>query len=174
MLPKMDAYDVVTTKRDVRAFSTDEVPREVQRRVIEAGRLSGTGKNVQHWRFILVREKPNLERLAETSITGKWVAGAGFAVIVLTDPRLGFHKIDAGRAAEDMQIAAWSEGVVSCVYTGINEDEMRKEFGFPDDLSPTIVVGFGYPAAKVTGRRKNRKPLAEVAYLEKYGTPLEG
>lgn len=169
----MDAYDVITTKRDVRSYSSKEVPEEIQTRVLNAGRLSGTGKNMQHWRFILVRDKQNLQQLAEDSITGMWVVGANFAVVILTDPRLNFHKIDAGRAAEDMQLAAWSEGIVSCIYTGIKDDEMRRHFDIPEDLAATIVVGFGYPAEKVTGRKKNRLPLSEVAYREKFGGPIE-
>lgn len=168
----MDAYQVVITKRDVRNFSSEEVPEEIQMRVLEAGRLSGTGKNIQHWRFVLIRDEQNLKRLAESSVTGMWVEGANFAVIVLTDPKLGFHKIDAGRAAEDMQLAAWSEGVVSCIYTGIKDDMMREHFSVPQDLSSTIVVGFGYPAERITGKKKNRKPLKEVAFLERYGQPL--
>lgn len=169
----MDAYDVITTKLDVRSYSAKEVPEEIQTRVLNAGRLAGTGKNMQHWRFILVKDKENLRRLAEDSITGMWVAGANFAVVVLTAHRLNFHKIDAGRAAEDMQLAAWSEGVVSCIYTGIKVDEMREHFDIPEELAPTIVVGFGYPAGKVTGRRKNRLPLNEVAFQEKFGSRIE-
>ena len=48
---------------------------------------------------------------------------------------------------------------------------MRRDFGVPEDLTATIVVGFGYPKRKLLGR-KNRKPLSEVAYLEKFGSPL--
>lgn len=168
----MDAYEVITTKRDVRSFASRKVPEQIQSRVLEAGRLSGSGKNSQHWRFVLVRDRKNLELLAEASTTGMWVRGADFAVIVLTDPSLGFHKIDAGRSAEDMQLAAWSEGVVSCIYTGIKETMLRKQFSVPENLSPSVVVGFGYPAEKVTGRKKNRKALAEVAFLEEYGRPV--
>lgn len=169
----MDAYECITTKRDVRQFSSKDVSVDLQTRVLEAGRLSGSGKNSQHWRFVLVRDKQNLNGLAEASTTGMWVQGANFAVIVLTDPQLGFHKIDAGRAAEDMQLAAWSHGLVSCIYTGINEQMLRELINVPEDLSPTIVVGFGYPAEKVTGKKKNRKPLEQVAFLEKYGNPLK-
>lgn len=169
----MDAYQVVITKRDVRQFNSKDVPEEIQMRVLEAGRLGGTGKNIQHWRFVLVKDKQNLKRLAEASTTGMWVAGANFAVIVLTDPQLGFHKLDAGRAAEDMQLASWSDGVVSCIYTGIKEDELRRHFDVPEDLSPTVVVGFGYPAEKITGKNKNRKPLEQVAFSETFGNPLK-
>jgi len=34
-----------------------------------------------------------------------------------------------------------------------------------------VVVGFGYPARKVIGKKK-RKPINEVAYLDRYGRPF--
>jgi nitroreductase len=169
----VEAYECVVTKLDYRYYSEKPVPVEVISKVLDAGRLSGTGSNTQHWKFILVRNKDNLQRLAEFSRSGGWVQGANFAVVVVTDPQYGFHKIDAGRAAEDMQLAAWSQGVVSCIYTGINDDLMREGFGIPEGQSPTIVIGFGYPGTKVTGKRKKRKPLEEVAFLEEYGRRLQ-
>jgi hypothetical protein len=38
-------------------------------------------------------------------------------------------------------------------------------------MSPSAIVGFGYPAKKIIGR-KNRKPIGEVAYLDRFGKPL--
>ena len=169
----MDGYECVATKLDVREFSSKSVPSDVKLKVLEAGRLTGSGKNSQHWRFILVQERDNLKRLGEDSITGRWVEHSDFAVIVLTDPRYGFHLIDAGRAAQDMQVAAWNFGVISCVFTGINAESLRKEFDLPNDMNPSIVVGFGYPARRILGKRKNRKPLAEIVFLEKYGNRFD-
>lgn len=164
----MDAYQCVISKLDVREFDSKIVPTEVKLKVLEAARMTGSGMNVQHWRFILVEKRENLRKLAEDSITGKWASGANFAVIVLTDPKYGFHLIDAGRAAQDMQIAAWNYGVASCLYTGINREALQKDFNILNDLSPSIVVAFGYPATKLSGK-KNRKPLRELAFLESYG-----
>ncbi len=169
----MDAFECVTTKLDVREFSPKSVPADVKRKILDAARMAGTGMNTQHWRFIVVQQRESLKRLAADSTSGSWVGNAAFAVIVLTDPKYGFHLIDAGRAVQNMQIAAWNEGVLSCIYTGIKEDSFRKDFGIPRELRPSVVVGFGYPARKLTGRRKNRKPLEEVAFLETYGNRLE-
>ena len=169
----MDAYDAVVTKLDVREFDSKKpVPRDIKLKVLEAARLTGSGINSQHWRFILVQDPKNLKQLADDSTTGQWVQGANFAVVVLTDPKLGFHLIDAGRVTQDMQIAAWSFGVASRLYTGLDQSNMRRDFAIPANLEPSIVVGFGYPAKKITGRRKNRKPLEEIAFLEKYGNKL--
>lgn len=169
----MDAYECVATKLDFREFDSRNVPAEVKLKVLEAARLSGTGINNQHWRFVLVQERDSLKRLAEDSTTGGWVAGANFAVIILTNPNYGFHLIDAGRACQNMQVAAWGFGVTSCLFTGMNNEELRRDFNLPTNLNPSIVVGFGYPARKITGKRKNRKPLSELVFVEKHENRFE-
>ncbi|MFL6461824.1 MAG: nitroreductase family protein [Nitrososphaeraceae archaeon] len=165
----MDTFECLTTKLEVREFSAQLVQSEVRLEVLEAARLTGTGLNTQHWRFILVENKDNLKKLAHDSTSGSWVAGANFAIIVLTNPKYNFHLIDAGRVIQNMQLAAWNQGVGSGLFTGIKEAELRNDFGIPQDLSPTVVVGFGYPARKLGGKRKNRLPLNELIYYEKYG-----
>ncbi len=167
----MDASEAVRTKLDVREFNSKPVPLEVKRAVLEAARLTQSGTNSQHWRFILVQDPKNLKMMADDSSWGKWIAGANFAVIVCTDPTKGYHMIDAGRAVQDMQLTAWDHGVASGVFTGITLPEFRRDFGIPENLNPTIVVGFGYPRRKLYGK-KNRKPLSEVAFLERYGNKL--
>ena len=168
----MDTYKTILTKLDVRQFDAKKVPADVKLKVLEAARASGTGINKQHWRFILVQDKMVIKKLAEDSTSGGWVAGANFAVIVLADPQLGFHLIDSGRAVQDMQLAAWDQGVISGLYTGFKEDRMRRDFAIPNELKPTVVVGFGYPTMKILGK-KNRRPLSELAFVDKYGTKFE-
>ena len=69
----------------------------------------------------MVKDKDNLKKLAEDSTSGKWVAGANFAIIVLTNPKYGFHLIDAGRVLQNMQLAAWDQGIGSGLFTGVKE-----------------------------------------------------
>jgi len=169
----LDPYECIVTKLDVREFDSKPVPLELKMKILEAGRLTGSGVNVQHWRFILVQNRDCLKKLADDSTTGKWVENANFAIIVITNPKYGFHLIDAGRAVQDMQIAAWSFGVASCIYTGVNRDAMQRNFAIPKDMNPSVIVGFGYPATKIFGKRKNRKPLRELAFIDRYGNALD-
>jgi hypothetical protein len=48
---------------------------------------------------------------------------------------------------------------------------LRSDFGIPEDLNPTLIVGFGFSAKQISGKRKNRMPLNELVYCEKYGNP---
>ena len=165
----MDAFECIATKLEVREFSTQKVPSEIRSKILEAARLTGTGMNTQHWRFIMVEKKDNLKKLAEDSTSGSWVAGANFAVIVLSNPQYGFHLIDTGRVLQNMQLTAWNQGVGSGLFTGIREDKLRGDFAIPKELSPSVTIGFGYPARKLTGKKKNRLPIHELVYYEKYG-----
>jgi nitroreductase len=168
----LDTFDTIKTKLDVRQYAPRLVPAEVKLKVLEAARATGSGMNRQHWRFLLVQNKESVKKLAQDSTSGGWSSGADFAVVILTDPALGFHLIDAGRAIQDMQLAAWNSGVASGVYTGVKEESMRRDFGIPKELRPTAVVSFGYPSKKIVGK-KNRMPLVELAYLDKFGNKFD-
>ncbi|HET7149693.1 MAG TPA: nitroreductase family protein [Candidatus Nitrosopolaris sp.] len=166
---EMDTFECITTKLEVREFSNKDIPFEIRAKVLEAARSTGTGLNTQHWRFILVIDKQNLKKLAEDSTSGSWVRDANFAVIVLTNPEYNFHLIDAGRVLQNMQLAAWNHEVCSGLFTGIRAEKLRSDFGIPNELSPTVIVGFGYPARKLTGKSKKRMLLDKLVYYEKYG-----
>jgi nitroreductase len=68
-----------------------------------------------------------------------------------------------------MQSAAWYYEVGSGIFTGIRQDKVRKDFGIPKGLNVSAVIGFGYPLRRLIGNRKNRLPLHELVYNEKYG-----
>jgi nitroreductase len=168
---RVDTFQTIATKLDIRQFAARHVEAAAKSKILEAARLTGSSKNTQHWRFILVQDKKNLATLAQDSTTGPWVSGADFAIVVNIDPKVPSSVVDAGRVVQDMQLAAWELGVGSGIYTGIKAPEMRRDFGVPEALSPTVVVGFGYPKTKIIGK-KNRKPISELAFLERYGSPL--
>jgi nitroreductase len=165
----MDTFECIETKFDIREFSPNQVPREIKLKLLEAARLTGTGLNTQHWRFILIEDKENLEKLAKDSTSGIWVARCNFAIVILTNPEYHFHLIDAGRVIQNMQLSAWNFGVGSGLFTGIDEDIFRKDYDVPDVLNISAIVGFGYPKKKLTGKIKERVPLDSLVYTEKYG-----
>lgn len=168
----MDTYKTILTKLELREYDTKKVPVEVKQKILEAARASGTGMNTQHWRFILVQTKDAIKQLAEDSTSGRWVAGANFAVIIVTTPTPSFRLIDTGRAVQNMQLAAWEQGVISGIYTGFKETAMRKDFAIPTESSPTAVVAFGYPKRKIIGK-KNRLPLSELVFIDNFGNKFD-
>jgi nitroreductase len=165
----MNTVDCIATKLDIREFSQENVSPSIISIILNSARYSGSGLNTQHWRFIVIKEKNNIKKLSEDSTSGQWIVGANFAIILLTDPNYGFHLLDAGRVIQNMQLSAWENGVGSGIYTGVRDEKMRTDFKIPPNLSISAVLGFGFPKKSITGKRKNRKPLSELAYNEVYG-----
>ena len=84
----------------------------VVRRIVEAGRLTGSGMNGQPWHFIVVRDRETLRKLGALASSGAYVAQAPLAVVVATD-KSRFAVSDASRAIQSMMLAAWEDGVGS-------------------------------------------------------------
>ena len=165
----MKVLEYILTKLDIRDFDTQKnVPVDIKEKIFEAARSTGTGLNTQHWRFIIIEKKENLYKLSQDSLSGKWISNSNFAIIVLTNPKYRFHMIDAGRVLQSMQLAAWSFGIGSGIFTGINENKFRYDFNIPDDLNIASILGFGYPTKKFRNKKKNRLPINELIYYEKY------
>lgn len=71
-----------------------------------------------------------------------------------------------------MILVAWAEGVGSS-WTGFGGLEgVRTKVGLHDTYEVLAVVPFGYPKREIGKGKKKRKPLAEVASAERFGTPL--
>lgn len=167
----MAIEDAIRHRLEVREFADETVDPEVRHQILDAGRLAPSGKNTQHWRFVLLADERDVDRLAELSTSGTWIGGADFAIVVTTDPSYHYHELDAGRAITHMQFAAFEQGLGSCIYTGYDETGMREFLEVPDGRSITAVIGFGYPADGLHGR-KQREPLSEIAYADRFGKPL--
>jgi nitroreductase len=168
----MDAYDCIVTKLEVREFNDqNSVSSEIRLKILESARLTGSSLNTQPWRFIVIQNKDNLKKLSNDSTSGKWISGANFAIIILTNPFFRYHLIDAGKVVQNMQLTAWNYGVGSALFTGIEENSIRKDFSIPIDYKPVIVVGFGYPKKKINGKtkKKNRLTMRELVSFEEYG-----
>lgn len=171
----MDVTDAIRTRLDIREFADEPVDAATKRAILDAGRLASSGRNLQHWAFLLVDDPEQIAHLASISTTGSWVGNADFAVLLLTDPQYDFNEIDAGRAVTYMQLAAWEAGVASRIYTQDDESPMAEAFDYPADLTLTLVVGFGYPTRPVESfeGKKDRVSLEAVVHHGTYGTPID-
>jgi nitroreductase len=168
----MDAFEAIRTLLAVRSYQQKPVPDPVVRRIVEAGRLTGSGMNRQPWHFIVVREAEMLRRLGALASSGSYVAQAPLAVVVATD-KSRFAVSDASRAIQSMLLAAWADGVGSNWVGFGGLEQVRTLLDIPAGLDVLAILPFGYPARAVGRGKKQRKPLREVAHLERYGRPFE-
>jgi nitroreductase len=168
----MEAFEAIRTLLAVRSYKDTPVPDDVVHRIVEAGRLTGSGMNRQPWHFIAIRERDTLRRLGALASSGSYVAQAPLAIVVATD-RSRFAVSDASRAIQSMLLAGWADGVGSNWVGFGGLESARALLDIPASLDVLAILPFGYPARAVGRGNKQRKPLRDVAHLEKYGRRFE-
>jgi nitroreductase len=163
----MDTFLAIASRREVREYSDQPIPEALVTRILEAGRITGSSTNKQPWKFIVVETK--IAELAELVYAPSNVLGAKLVIAIAVR---GSASFDAGRAMQQMQLAAWNEGIGSCPNGIKDRDQAAELLGLEDDDSPAIVLSFGYPARPVDPakrspeewiERANRKPAGEVS-----------
>ncbi|HLI05929.1 MAG TPA: nitroreductase family protein [Ktedonobacteraceae bacterium] len=168
----MDVMEAIRTVLAVRSFQDKPIPQSIVREIVEAGRLTASSKNGQPWHFIVVQDKQTLQKLGQLAPTGPYIAQAPLAIVVAMDQSI-FSVSDGSRAIQDMILAAWSKGVGSNWVGFDNLPQVNPVLGIPQDVTVLAIVPFGYPTKQVGKGKKNRKPLSEVAYSERWGKPFE-
>src|SRR6185503_16453577 len=157
--PPMDAYRAVVDKRDQRAFLPKPIADDALRRILQAARMTGSSKNREPNRLVVVRDAERLRALGAFGSYAAWLASAA-VVIVITQTEL--HEFDAGRCAQNMMVAAFNDGIGSCP-AHPPAAELRRLLGIPADVHVNRVLAFGYIDPTRTRAPKSvarqRKPL---------------
>jgi nitroreductase len=156
----VDTYLAIASRREVRNYDDRPIAPEVERRILDAGRVAGSAANKQQWRFLVVGNE-----LAEVVYVPENVLNAKLVLAVVSTA-----PFDAGRAAQNMMLAAWNEGIGSCP-NGISDRAKGDRMLGVEEGESVIVLTFGYPArtrdpesrtAEEWVDRANRKPFDEV------------
>jgi nitroreductase len=156
----VDTFLAIASRRETRDYADTPIPEDVVHRILDAGRLSGSSQNTQKWQFVVVADH---EAMARCVYAPGNVLGAVLVVAIAGSA----GGIDVGRAAQNMLLAAWNDGVGSCP-NGISDAEGAERIaGAP----VSIVLTFGYAAkprdsaahtAEEWSARAKRKPFDEV------------
>ncbi len=177
-------------QRAVRTFSDRPVPDWLVTRVLTAATRAPSARNVQPWRFIVVRDAGTKARLgAIFDDLGSQLYGAGapertpwkdVPVLVAVCSEQAFGSGESAAAAlgasiypavQNLLLAAHALGLGSVLTTRwkSREAEIRPLLGLPGSMSVHAIIPLGWPA-RPAGRNK-RRPVAEVTYRERFGEP---
>jgi nitroreductase len=173
----MDPYQMILSLRSVRHFTGQPLPEEVIGRILQAARWTGSAKNTQPWQFVLVRERQTLKALSQCGRFASHVSGAALGIVLVMPP--GFAMFDAGRVSQNMMLAAWAAGVVSCIASLQDEAKARELLGIPGNFQAYTAISFGYPQPDdphtIEGQPMQavlasvgRRPLKEMVHWEKW------
>ncbi len=174
----MDFYDVIKTRRSVRAYLLDPIPEDVLDRVLDAARLAPSGSNRQPTRYILVEHQEARKRLAELCHNQHFIAEAPVVVVAcgseIPSNRGGYMGrysmlIDAAIAVDHLTLAARAEGLGTC-WIGAFDNAATKDFlAVPEECQVVAITPLGYPQFDQFKEAEDRLPLSELVCRERWG-----
>ncbi|MCD6237973.1 MAG: nitroreductase [Thermotoga sp.] len=166
--------DVILKRYSVRSYADKEVPEEILKEVLEAGRLAPSADNYQPWKFVVVRDEKTRDLLMKASMNQSFVAQAP-VVIVGCIIRRGYPMgnwydsaiLDIGLALDHMTLQAVHLCLGTCWIGAFSEKEVKRILNIPKDVRVAALLTLGYPKHKSIPS-KSRKPLEEMVSFERF------
>lgn len=163
MHPSMGLKDSIEQRRAVRAFRSDPIPEAILCEVLRLGLRSPSGYNLQPWRFIVVRQQENKDKLKACAFDQRQIGEAPVVLICCGDRRVGN-----------------SEYIESLIKLGIDAGAMNDTYA--DVMRQKIPALFeNHPCFENIEAWTNRHTMLAVAHMmivaKSYGVdscPMEG
>jgi nitroreductase len=175
MEDRMDTWDAIRARRNVRTYTQQPLADEDLQRIVEAGWRAPSAKNRQPWDFVIVTERDRLRELSTVWQGAKHIAEAPAAIVLVApeppdERRKVIDQYDLGQATMAMMLAATELGIGTGHSSVGDQQKARAILGVPDDHIVAYLIGLGYPADRPLTpiKQPNRRPFDEVVHREKW------
>ena len=173
----MDFFQVIRDRRSIRRYKGIPVEQEKVEKILNAARMAPSWKNMQCWRFLVVREQPKrtniLDALSENNPGRNAIATAPIVILVCADTaksgvsnEISYYIADAATAFAHLCLAAHSLGLGTCWMGSYDEGKIKQLFSLPDRIRIVGITPLGYPDQRPNPRP--RKELSEIVFYDEW------
>ncbi len=151
----MEAIEAILGRRSIRNYQDRAVEPEKIEVLLRAGMAAPSAGNQQSWRFVVVTDRDQLDRLAVATPYSGMLAHAPLAIAVCGDTTSkkypeDYWVEDCAAAMQNVLVAARALGLGAC-WLGYHprqerKDEARRILGLPKNLDTLGVASIGYPS----------------------------
>jgi nitroreductase len=175
----MDVFEATQQRRSIRNYQDKPVEREKLERILEAGRLAPSAKNLEPWHFIAVTD-PGKRKGLSGGTWAKFLTQSPLVIVACGDKKASpdWYAIDVALAVENMVLVATSLGLGTCCVGSFNEKDVKTALKIPENYEVLVMLAVGYPgnhmdlSSKLLNIVRKRKSLSDVASEEEYGKHL--
>ncbi len=151
-------------RRSIRVYSGAEVKADLIQKLLEAAMAAPSAGAKDPWRFVVIRSREMLSRLAPELSNGEMLLKAGAAIVVCGDleaahgRELSFLLQDCAAAIENLLLCAHVSGLGAC-WLGVHPREPRGQrikqmLSLPTSVVPVSCIAIGDPAEEKEPRTR--------------------
>jgi len=169
----MDVMEAIEKRRSVRSYQNKSVSEEKLKKILEAARLAPSAKNLQSYKFIVVKDQKLRDKLMEAAANQSFVGEAPVVIVgVSLNPdyvmtcKIPAYPIDVAIALDHITLAATEEGLGTCWVGKFYQDKVKEILNIPEKYKVVALLALGYPADSPD--IKYRKPLKELVCYDTF------
>ena len=173
-ISEMNIYELISTRKSVREFQDQDIPKEIITRLLNAARLAPSASNRQEWRFIVVQNPETRQRLVEAAKGQKFIGKAPVLLVCCaeTDEHMMIcgqrcYPIDVAIAMDHITLCAVAEGLGTCWIGRFDDAQVKEILEIPNNIKVIGLMPVGFPQDPLP-KKKNRLPLEKIVKYEKW------
>lgn len=167
----MNFYELVRQRCSLRSYIKDKpVPEEILLRILSAGQVAPSAKNLQPWTFRVVSSPEKLSEIYPC-YPADWIQTAPHLLFVTGRKdeswirrHDGYNSIetDLAIAMDHMILAATWEGIATCWIAAFKPDLLRRALNLEDNEEIFAFTPLGYVSPEAKPFPKKRKELNDI------------
>jgi nitroreductase len=164
---RMDLYDVIRSRRSIRAYKSNSVEEDKLQRILNAARLAPSAANRQPIQLIVVKDDKTKQKL-KNAYSQKWFFTAPIIICACALTNEAWKRndgkeyvdVDVAIAMDHLILAASAEGLGTCWIAAFKPEVVKETLNIPNNIEPLILTPLGYPES--IPEPTYRKPLSEI------------
>ena len=151
-------------RRSIRAYTSAEVSQEDIQKLLQAAMAAPSAAAKDPWRFVVIRSRQTLARIAAALPNGQMLASAAVGIAVCGeleaahDRQLSYLLQDCSAAIQNVLLGAHILGLGAC-WLGVHPREqriqsLREILSLPDSVVPVACISIGYPGEEKEPRTR--------------------
>ncbi|HEX2959202.1 MAG TPA: nitroreductase family protein [Chitinispirillaceae bacterium] len=172
----MGILDIISARRSVRSYTSEQISDELLYKVLNAGRLAPSACNYQSWQFIVIKEREHRLRLSKV-YNREWFYNAPVILCVCCNRNESWHRkdgkdfgdIDIAITVDHITLAAQEEGLGTCWIGNFDPVAARELLQLPAHIDPIVFTPLGFPQQGDHVAPKNRKKIEDILHFETFG-----
>ncbi|HVM47908.1 MAG TPA: nitroreductase family protein [Candidatus Acidoferrum sp.] len=151
-------------RRSIRVYSPGEVSEAAVTRLLEAAMAAPSAMTKDPWRFVTVRERQTLLKLATLHPGAAMLSAAAMAIVVCGDldaaleRQVSYLLQDCSASIQNLLLAAHAQGLGAC-WVGVHPGEslikrLKEWLALPAAVIPVAIVSLGLPGEQQPPRTR--------------------
>lgn len=151
----MGILEIIKKRRSVRNFKIKEIPKNIEKKLIEALIWAPSAGNLQSRKFYFVKDIKKKEALVKAALSQNFISLAPLVVVGCLDLRIEknygergkelYAICDVSASIENMMLEAAELGLGTCWVGAFDEKEVVEALDIPNYLRPIVILPVGYP-----------------------------